>query len=401
MKNNHIEFLGSLENETQGVFGRNIYDFGSQTQSIESIPNDLNKRLNRYELMDLCSDTNRSDLLVVIAILGWGGMRYDHARRLFAKWDELSPLIKSIRSESALSRRQVFDDFSRLRRSKKLPGLGIGYYTKLICFLNPSLKGYILDQWTAKSINLLSERKLVDISDAGWVTDKNDSNIYETFCLKVEELANYWGIEPLEAELKMFSNGGANQGLWRRYLKREYCSLEPNYDNSSKNNIIVFSHGKESGPNGTKIQAMRVAAENLGFTTVSIDYTSCENEVDRKALLRDFLFKQSGKVVLVGSSMGGYVSAALANEFEISAMFLLCPALSLEGYEPVEYAPKTDSIVLVHGWSDDVVPVESSIAFAQKHKATLLLIEDGHRLKESIPQIVNWFEDLLVSITKK
>lgn len=164
--------------------------------------------------------------------------------------------------------------------------------------------------------------------------------------------------------------------------------------------LVVFSHGKESGPDGTKIQAMRAVAEELGFKTVSIDYTACKNEVERKALLRGYLSNQAGRIILVGSSMGGYVSATLANEFKLSALFLLCPALSLEGYEPVDYQPKTDNIVLVHGWKDDVVPVESSIDFARKHKATLHLVEDGHRLKESVPQLQNWLGHLLDSVVK-
>lgn len=162
--------------------------------------------------------------------------------------------------------------------------------------------------------------------------------------------------------------------------------------------LVVFSHGKESGPSGAKIQAMRAVAEELGFKTVSIDYTECRDEVERKALLRNYLLNQSGKIILVGSSMGGYVSAALANEFELSALFLLCPALTLEGYEPVKYNPRTDYIVLVHGWSDDIVPVQSSIDFSRKHKAILHLLEDGHRLALSIPHIARWFSDMLCEV---
>ena len=162
--------------------------------------------------------------------------------------------------------------------------------------------------------------------------------------------------------------------------------------------LVVFSHGKESGPHGEKIQAMRAVAQELGFRTVSIDYTACQDEVERKSLLRSYLSNQSGKIILVGSSMGGYVSAALANEFELSALFLLCPALSLEGYERVDYTPRTDKIVLVHGWNDDVVPVESSIQFAREHETILHLLPDNHRLSGSISHLVIWLESLLKSL---
>ena len=134
MKNNYIEFLGSIKNQPQGKFGRNIQVFGRQVQSIETISDDLNTKLNRYELMHLCSDFERSDLTVVVAVLGWGGMRFDHARRLFENWEELAPLIKLIRTSNSLNRKEAFQSFSLLRKQNKIPGLGIGYYTKLICF---------------------------------------------------------------------------------------------------------------------------------------------------------------------------------------------------------------------------------------------------------------------------
>ena len=163
--------------------------------------------------------------------------------------------------------------------------------------------------------------------------------------------------------------------------------------------LVVFSHGKESGPDGAKIKAMRAVAHDLGFKTVSLDYTTCQDEIERKTLLRNYLSKQTDNLILVGSSMGGYVSAALANEFNLSSLFLLCPALSMEGFEEVEYTPKTEIISVVHGWNDEIVPVESSIDFARKHKAILHLVDDGHRLKASIPFIVQWFKEMLRSLT--
>ena len=68
---------------------------------------------------------------------------------------------------------------------------------------------------------------------------------------------------------------------------------------------MVFSHGKESGPHGNKISAMRSIAEDLGFSTVSLEYTKCSNEIKRVDLLKSFLREQKQKLVLVGSSMGG------------------------------------------------------------------------------------------------
>lgn len=72
----------------------------------------------------------------------------------------------------------------------------------------------------------------------------------------------------------------------------------------------VFSHGKESGPMGSKIQRLMVVSEEFGLKTKSIDYRKCATADERVSLLNDYLNKLDillNQVVLVGSSMGGYV----------------------------------------------------------------------------------------------
>jgi alpha/beta superfamily hydrolase len=164
--------------------------------------------------------------------------------------------------------------------------------------------------------------------------------------------------------------------------------------------LVVFSHGKESGPHGNKISSMRSIAEDLGFSTVSLDYTKCSNEIERVELLRSFLRKKEQKLILVGSSMGGYVSAAVANEIELEGLFLLCPAVYHYELEQQFYTPKTMNIALVHGWEDDIILPQSSIDFAREHKAELLLVQDGHRLKNSLQSILPWFKSFLEDLNQ-
>ena len=45
--------------------------------------------------------------------------------------------------------------------------------------------------------------------------------------------------------------------------------------------VLIFSHGQESGPWGTKIQAMAAAAKNLGCRAESIDYQGIADPKDR------------------------------------------------------------------------------------------------------------------------
>lgn len=152
---------------------------------------------------------------------------------------------------------------------------------------------------------------------------------------------------------------------------------------------VVFSHGKESGPNGTKIQRLVAVAEEMGMKTASIDYRNCANADARVALLRETLKELSvptQQVVLVGSSMGGYVSMVIANELTVAGLFLMAPALWMpsEEYSVQSYQPLCNLVEITHGINDEIVPIENSIRFAHENANTILhLVPDDHRLKDS------------------
>jgi fermentation-respiration switch protein FrsA (DUF1100 family) len=50
----------------------------------------------------------------------------------------------------------------------------------------------------------------------------------------------------------------------------------------------------------------------------------------------------------------------------------------------------------VHGWRDDVVPVDNSIRYARENLATLHVVDGDHRLTENIDEI-NFYLRRLVS----
>lgn len=160
--------------------------------------------------------------------------------------------------------------------------------------------------------------------------------------------------------------------------------------------LIIFSHGKESGPNGAKIQLLANIAQQMGFTTHSIDYTTCKNVSERVEILEDFMIKNaSQKQLLVGSSMGGYVATVAAQKFALEGLFLMCPALYLPNYSVQSYQPITSNIEIVHGWQDEIVPYQNSIQFGQKTNAQLHLIEDNHRLSQKRTFLGETFQHFL------
>ncbi len=96
---------------------------------------------------------------------------------------------------------------------------------------------------------------------------------------------------------------------------------------------VVFSHGKDSEPWGNKIAAMAEIAREEGFQVESVDYRGIEKPEDRVTRLLAFCKDLRGSLVLVGSSMGGYVSVAGSSLLQARGMFLLAPALYMPGYE--------------------------------------------------------------------
>ena len=78
----------------------------------------------------------------------------------------------------------------------------------------------------------------------------------------------------------------------------------------SSNMKVYFSHGKESGPWGSKIKRLANIAKAHGCSVDSIDYTDMLDPDLRVERLIKTLKGVEEEFLLVGSSMGGYVSIA-------------------------------------------------------------------------------------------
>ena len=158
---------------------------------------------------------------------------------------------------------------------------------------------------------------------------------------------------------------------------------------------VIFSHGQDGEPWGAKIVAMAEVAATLGFGVESVDYRGLGDPLERVEKLLDFCRNRPGPKVLVGSSLGGYVSAAVSKAVEPLGMFLLAPAFYMPGYEQYTPVPAGCPIAIVHGWRDDVVPVENSIRFARNYRATLHVIDSDHRLTDGVQEIVEYLRHFL------
>ena len=171
---------------------------------------------------------------------------------------------------------------------------------------------------------------------------------------------------------------------------------------------IIFSHGKESGPDGGKIRALAALAVDLGFSYESVDYGDLPDHPDERVVrLKDRVPACDEDVVLVGSSMGGYVSVAAACDLlekagdfshRIKGLFLMVPAVYLPGYERQVLKVKLPKMSIVHAWGDDIVPYENSLKLAQQHQADFHVFAGGHRLQEPLQDVKRVFTGFLQSI---
>jgi len=163
---------------------------------------------------------------------------------------------------------------------------------------------------------------------------------------------------------------------------------------------VVFSHGKESGPWGRKITAMAALVRELGASVESVDYRGLDDPAARVEKLAATAAPLGESVVLVGSSLGGHVSAAAAPRVKPRGLFLLAPAFYMPGYE--RYTPQdvVCPTVIVHGWHDDIVPVENSVRWAREHNAALHVLDSDHRLEDRIEAICALLQLFLGDVRK-
>ena len=165
---------------------------------------------------------------------------------------------------------------------------------------------------------------------------------------------------------------------------------------ATTNTVYIF-HGRDSSPNGRKIQAMANVARLCGWKTVIPDFSKIKNPDDRVQRFLKTFEKPAGKIVLAGSSMGSYVAIEASKSVHPDALFLLAPAIYIKGYGEVNPEPVADQITVIHGWDDNLIAPACAVRFADKFKTDLHLLNDGHELYESIPFIEKRFRDLLES----
>ncbi len=167
-------------------------------------------------------------------------------------------------------------------------------------------------------------------------------------------------------------------------------------------NIHVFlSHGLESGPGGTKVQALKAEAETFpGVTAIALDHRSTKDPAERLQQMRTAIAEAGAspeRTILAGSSMGGWVCARASAETPVLGCCLQAPALAMSAYPQSSPRVQARHTQIIHGWDDDVVRPMPVIELAREQKLPLLVLPDGHRLENSLERVVSEFRDFMAN----
>ena len=166
------------------------------------------------------------------------------------------------------------------------------------------------------------------------------------------------------------------------------------------NDVVYFAHGKDSEPWGAKITALAKIARKHKCHVESPDYSFTNDPEERVKTLLKLKPEAKRHLILVGSSMGGYVSTVASRELRVSGLFLMAPAFYIPRYLQQNPFPKAKHVAIVHGWNDEVIPCDHAVRFAQKYKTQLYLLDSDHRLTSALPIIEKLFGLFLDQVLK-
>ena len=125
---------------------------------------------------------------------------------------------------------------------------------------------------------------------------------------------------------------------------------------------IVYLHGLESGPNGSKVGYLK----NLGCNVLHPPMKYRDEDCFEKTL---DLIKWYKPDFIVGSSMGGYFAYLYGKHLKLPVL-LLNPALHSRSFEPKVVLPENDrdsKVYLITGKNDDVIDPKRTVKWLNEN----------------------------------
>ena len=135
-------------------------------------------------------------------------------------------------------------------------------------------------------------------------------------------------------------------------------------------NRVLFAHGKEGSPNGTKATMLK---RKFNATTPKLT-----NSYELSDFFEDLdIIENIGKKVdvMVGSSRGGALVAQARTD---ARKILICPAWKRFKTLLLPYLTSDD--IIIHSGADNLVPFEDSVQLRDTYGCTLIEAGHDHRM---------------------
>ncbi|MFK5925550.1 MAG: alpha/beta hydrolase [Desulfuromusa sp.] len=145
---------------------------------------------------------------------------------------------------------------------------------------------------------------------------------------------------------------------------------------------ILFLHGLESGPHGSKYLALK---EMFG-EVLAPDCSGVKDEIERLKIIERDISREVGPYLVIGSSMGGLMALLLqkAHPEQVAGLVLCAPAINRPAATGLDLN-KLPPTIVIHGTQDNVVPIDASQPFGEK----LIKVDDNHQLSHSMADILH------------
>lgn len=188
------------------------------------------QQLTRTAVKDICRDLRNPVLFGYVCAMAWGLQGADRrTKHVTNAWSERGRITENLESLRAGGHSRC-TTYNLFLNHGRIGGLGPSFFTKLIYFFSPGNQFYIMDQWTGKSVNLLTGQNIVRM---GGETCKetpapyNKCGNYQAFCEEIDFMAAERRMTGEQIEEALFSKDNGDPGPWRNYVKANWTQHQP------------------------------------------------------------------------------------------------------------------------------------------------------------------------------
>ncbi|MCD6512862.1 MAG: alpha/beta fold hydrolase [Thermoplasmata archaeon] len=188
------------------------------------------------------------------------------------------------------------------------------------------------------------------------------------------------------------------------------------------NDFIICNHGLYSNKDSRKYIEMAMLAEKNGMSCVRFDFTGCgesKGDFNDSVLTRriedlskvvEYVEKNyGGRIALFGSSYGGMTAMVYASMHGVKPVAVMSTPYEIHGigrfsedasrYDMLEHAARIEQLLVMHGFKDELVPVEHAFRIYEsgKEPKKLVLFNTDHSFSHDIErekalnESMNWF----------